>query len=85
MHKYKDEVITVANGQGELVVDGCLMKLSRGDTISIRRKQKHAIRAFEDLQLISVQISEDNTEGDTEVFDWSWSARAAEGSDGKSQ
>lgn len=85
VHKYKDEVITVANGQGELVVDGCLMKLSRGDTISIRRKQKHAIRAFEDLQLISVQISEDNTEGDTEVFDWSWSARAAEGSDGKSQ
>ncbi len=73
MHRYKDEVITVANGQGELVVDGCLTKLSRGDTISIRRGQKHAIRAFEDLQLISVQISEDNTEGDTEVFDWSWS------------
>lgn len=72
MHRYKDEVITVVNGQGELVVDGCLMKLSRGDTISIRRGQKHAIRAFEDLQLISVQISEDNTEGDTEVFNWSW-------------
>lgn len=72
VHRYKDEVITVANGQGELVVDGCLTKLSRGDTISIRRGQKHAIRAFEDLQLISVQISEDNTEGDTEVFGWSW-------------
>lgn len=73
MHRYKDEVITVANGEGELVVDGCLIKLSRGDSISIRRGQKHAIRAFQDLQLISVQISEDNTEGDTEVFDWSWS------------
>lgn len=75
VHKYKDEVITVANGQGELVVDGCLMKLSRGDTISIRRGQKHAIRAFEDLQLISVQISEDNTEGDTEILDWSWAGQ----------
>lgn len=74
VHRYKDEVITVANGRGELVIDGCLMKLSRGDTISIRRGQKHAIRAFEDLQLISVQISEDNTEGDTEILDWSWSA-----------
>lgn len=73
VHRYKDEVITVANGKGELVVDGCLMKLSRGDSISIRRGQKHAIRAFQDLQLISVQISEDNTEGDTEVFNWSWS------------
>ncbi|MCX4296733.1 MAG: sugar phosphate nucleotidyltransferase [Lachnospiraceae bacterium] len=73
VHRYKDEVITVANGEGELVVDGCLMKLSRGDSISIRRGQKHAIRAFQDLQLISVQISEDNTEGDTEVFNWSWS------------
>jgi len=73
VHRYKDEVITVANGEGELVVDGCLIKLSRGDSISIRRGQKHAIRAFQDLQLISVQISEDNTEGDTEVFNWSWS------------
>jgi mannose-1-phosphate guanylyltransferase len=73
VHRYKDEVITVANGEGELVVDGCLMKLSRGDSISIRRGQKHAIRAFQDLQLISVQISEDNTENDTEVFGWSWS------------
>lgn len=73
VHRYKDEVITVANGEGELVVDGCLMKLSRGDSISIRRGQKHAIRAFQDLQLISVQISEDNTEGDTEVLNWSWS------------
>lgn len=72
VHRYKDEVITVANGEGELVVDGCLMKLSRGDSISIRRGQKHAIRAFQDLQLISVQISEDNTEGDTEVLNWSW-------------
>ena len=75
VHKFKDEVITVANGKGELVVDGCLMKLSRGDTISIRRGQKHAIRAFEDLQLISVQISEDNTEGDTEILDWSWAGQ----------
>lgn len=73
VHRYKDEVITVANGEGELVVDGCLIKLSRGDSISIRRGQKHAIRAFQDLQLISVQISEDNTEGDTQVFNWSWS------------
>ncbi len=73
VHRYKDEVITVANGEGELVVDCCLIKLSRGDSISIRRGQKHAIRAFQDLQLISVQISEDNTENDTEVFGWSWS------------
>ena len=73
VHRYKDEVITVANGEGELVVDGCLIKLSRGDSISIRRGQKHAIRAFQDLKLISVQISEDNTENDTEVFGWSWS------------
>ena len=73
VHRYKDEVITVANGEGELVVDGCLIKLSRGDSISIRRGQKPAIRAFQDLQLISVQISEDNTENDTEVFGWSWS------------
>ncbi|MDE6915695.1 MAG: hypothetical protein K2P39_02705, partial [Lachnospiraceae bacterium] len=67
--------------QCELVVDGCMTKLSRGDTISIRRGQKHAIRAFADLHLISVQISEDNTEGDKEVFDWSWSETSYTGKD----
>ena len=72
VHRYKDEVITVVNGQGELVIDGCLMKLMRGDTISIRRGQKHAIRAFQDLQLISVQIGEDIVKDDSEVLSWSW-------------
>lgn len=72
VHRYKDEVITVVNGCGELVIDGCLMKLSCGDTISIKRGQKHGIRAFQDLQLISVQIGEDVTEDDVEVLNWSW-------------
>ena len=72
VHRYKDEVITVVNGTGELVIDGCLMKLSCGDTISIRRGQKHGIRAFQDLQLISVQIGEDVTEDDVEKLNWSW-------------
>ncbi len=72
LHHYKDEVITVVNGSGELVVDGCIMKLSCGDTISIRRGKKHAIRAFEDMQMISVQIGEDVTEDDAETFEWSW-------------
>lgn len=72
VHRYKDEVITVVNGTGELVIDGCLMKLSCGDTISIRRGQKHGIRAFQDLQLISVQIGEDVTEDDVEKMNWSW-------------
>lgn len=72
VHRYKDEVITVVNGCGELVIDGCLMKLSCGDTISIKRGQKHGIRAFQDLQLISVQIGEDVAEDDVEVLNWSW-------------
>lgn len=72
LHHYKDEVITVVNGSGELVVDGCITKLSCGDTISIRRGKKHAIRAFEDMQMISVQIGDDITEEDVETFEWSW-------------
>ena len=46
LHHYKDEVITVVNGSGEFVIDGCLMKLSYGDTICIRRGQKHTVRAI---------------------------------------
>ena len=59
LHHYKDEVITVVNGSGEFVIDGCLMKLSYGDTICIRRGQKHTMRAIEDLQMICVQIGEE--------------------------
>lgn len=73
VHHYKDEVITVANGSGELVLDGCIIKFSCGDTISIKRGQKHGIRAFQDMQLISVEIGEDVTEEDVEILNWIWS------------
>ncbi len=79
LHHYKDEVITVVNGSGELVIDGCLMTLSCGDTISIRRGQKHAVRAIEDLQMISVQIGEDVTEEDAEFFAWAWQNKEGHG------
>lgn len=72
LHRYKDEVVTVVNGSGEIVIDGCLMKISCGDTVSIRKGQKHAIRAFKDLQLITVQIGEEITEEDIEIFEWAW-------------
>ena len=48
------------------------MKISCGDTVSIRKGQKHAIRAFKDLQLITVQIGEEITEEDIEIFEWAW-------------
>lgn len=72
LHHYKDEVVTVVNGRGELVIDGCITSISCGDTVSIRRGKKHAIRAIEDLQMISVQIGEDVTEDDVEIFEWSF-------------
>lgn len=72
LHHYKDEVITVVNGSGEFVIDGCIMKLSYGDTICIRRGQKHTMRAIEDLQMICVQIGEEIAEEDVEVYEWRW-------------
>lgn len=72
VHYHKDEVITVVCGCGEIVIDGCVMKLSHGDAVSIRRGQKHGIRAQSDLQLISVQIGEDITEQDVEILEWRW-------------
>lgn len=72
LHRNMDEVITVVNGKGELVIDGCLMRLTCGDTISIKRGQKYAIRAFQDLQLVSVQIGEELAEEDAEIFNWAW-------------
>lgn len=73
VHRHCDEVWTFVDGKGELVLDGVRSVVGRGDTVTIRKGVKHAVRAISDLTFIEVQSGDLLVEEDIERFDWEWS------------
>jgi mannose-1-phosphate guanylyltransferase len=71
-HRQRDEIWTFIEGTGELLLDGHIRNVRRGDVAYITKGMKHAIRAISDLYIIEVQIGEELTEEDIERFDWNW-------------
>lgn len=71
-HKYRDEIWTVIDGTGDLLTDGHIRNVRRGDVAYIDRGVLHSIRAVTDLHLIEVQIGEELSEEDIERFEWDW-------------
>jgi mannose-1-phosphate guanylyltransferase len=73
-HRIRDEVWTIVDGTGEIVIDGLIQNVSRGDVVHIARGQRHAIKAYTsgDLHCIEVQIGLELVENDIEKFDWQW-------------
>jgi mannose-1-phosphate guanylyltransferase len=73
-HRIRDEVWTIVDGTGEIVIDGLLKKVNRGDVVHIARGQRHAIKAYTggDLHCIEVQIGLVLDENDIEQFEWQW-------------
>jgi mannose-1-phosphate guanylyltransferase len=71
-HNRRDEIWTIVDGAGELLIDGHVRSVKRGDVAYITSGQKHAIKATTDLRLIEVQIGESLEEKDIERFDWQW-------------
>lgn len=71
-HRQRDEIWTFIEGTGELLLDGHIRSVRRGDVANITKGMKHAIRAISDLYIIEVQIGEELTEEDIERFDWQW-------------
>lgn len=72
VHRHRDEVWTFVDGRGELVLDGVRSEVGRGDTVTIRKGVKHAVRAVSDLTFIEVQSGDLLVEEDIERFDWVW-------------
>lgn len=72
VHFHRDEVWTFVDGTGKLAIDGEIREVNSGDTVFIRKGQKHAVKAVTDLHFIEVQIGDSLTEGDIERFDFSW-------------
>jgi mannose-1-phosphate guanylyltransferase len=65
-------VWTVVDGEGIVVLDGVISNVSRGDVLTIKRGQKHAIKAVTDLQIVEVQMGDSLVEEDIRRFDWEW-------------
>lgn len=72
VHKHRDEVWTFIDGDGLLVLNGEVSKVSRGVTVHIKKGTLHAVKAQSDLRFIEVQSGDWLVEEDIERFEWSW-------------
>lgn len=71
-HLHRDEIWTVVDGEGKLLIDGEVKEVKRGDVAYIVAGQKHALYATKDLHFIEVQIGKELIEDDIERFEWNW-------------
>ena len=71
-HMHRDEIWTIVDGEGKLLIDGQVKKVKRGDVAYIVAGQKHALYATKDLHFIEVQIGKELIEDDIERFEWNW-------------
>ena len=72
IHEHRQEVWTIVDGEGIVVLDGVTRHVSRGDVVTIKRGDKHAIKAISDLQIVEVQMGESLIEEDIIRFEWEW-------------
>lgn len=71
-HKFRDEVWTFIDGEGEIVIDGERRSVQRGDTVTIPKGLLHALKATSGLSFIEVQNGTSLVEEDIERFDFDW-------------
>lgn len=72
-HQHRTEVWTFTEGTGELILDGEVKEVRRGDVAVIKAGVKHAIKAVDrELHIIEVQIGDELTEDDIDRLDWNW-------------
>lgn len=71
-HRFRDEIWTFIDGEGEIVLDGKRRPVKRGDTVTIPKGMLHTLRAATQLTFIEVQQGAPLSEEDIErvPFDW---------------
>ncbi|MCQ2183378.1 MAG: cupin domain-containing protein [Bacteroidales bacterium] len=74
LHNCRDEVWTFVDGEGLLMVDDEVTKVSRGCVAHIPRGHKHAVKALSDLTFIEVQSGEKLVEEDIIRLQLEWPA-----------
>ena len=69
-HFHRTETWVVVEGSGEVILDGEIKKVRRGDTVVVPVGARHAVKADSDLHIIEVQVGDELTEEDIERLDW---------------
>jgi len=72
LHKIRDEIWTIVDGTGLMVIDDHVRNVRRGDVAYITRGMKHTIKSLTDLHFVEVQIGSELTETDIERYEWQW-------------
>lgn len=71
-HKIRNEVWTIVDGTGDIILDGNIRSINRGDVVNIAIGVKHAIKATTDLRFVEIQIGIELSESDIERFECIW-------------
>ena len=71
-HKLRDEAWTIIDGKGLFVLNDKKREVKAGDVINIKKGDKHALKAMEDLHFIEVQLGQELSEEDIERFEYNW-------------
>lgn len=71
-HEKRDEIWTIVDGNGVLLLDGHTRNVKRGDVAYITAGMKHALCAVTDLHMIEVQIGQELTEEDITRYAMDW-------------
>lgn len=67
-HARRDEVWTVISGRGRAYIDDQVQQVKPGDVLSMPAGSRHTIVAETELQLIEVQVGEEITVADKQVY-----------------
>lgn len=71
-HSQRDEIWTVLNGTGELILEGNKIALAPGKAVVIRKNQRHAVKAFSNFEYIEIHVGTAVGSDDINriTFDW---------------
>lgn len=71
-HAHRDEIWTIVEGTGTLLLDGHTRNVKRGDVAYITAGMKHALCAVSDLHLVEVQLGSELAETDIVRYAMDW-------------
>ena len=71
-HNFRDEFWIILDGYGEVIINGRLSKIKKGDTCYINAGDKHAIKAIQTLKIMEIQRGVKTIEEDIERIEYEW-------------
>ena len=67
-HNHRDEVWIIIEGKGKLTLNNKDKEVNFSDVIQIKKGDKHALMAINDLHFIEVQLGDEISEDDIERY-----------------